>query len=122
RELDGAAEEFRAVGGDDKTALEVFAGRRRRAIERRIDHPLGRLAFSEAQPSGADVLQIEKEGRTRDLLVAAFGRTHEPLVSLGIVLDVGLDNAGAADIETHCVSPFALRSFQKPKTSRPAAR
>src|SRR5690606_4320333 len=79
-------------------------------------------AFSEAQPSGADVLQIEKEGRTRDLLVAAFGRTHEPLVSLGIVLDVGLDNAGAADIETHCVSPFALRSFQKPKTSRPAAR
>src|SRR5579875_65789 len=121
-ELDRAAEEFRAVSGDDEAALEVLAGARRRAIERRIDHALRRLPLAEAKPSRADVFQIEEERGTRDFLVAALGRAHEPLIRLRIVLDVGLDAAGTADIETHCVSPFALRSFQKPKTSRPAAR
>jgi hypothetical protein len=56
-ELDRAAEEFRAVSGDDEAALEVLAGARRRAIERRIDQALRGLALAEAKPSRADVLE-----------------------------------------------------------------
>ena len=105
-ELDRAAEEFLAERHDDEATLEVLAGLRRGAIERGIDHAIGRLALAEPQPSGADVFEINQEGRTPNLLIAAFRPADEPLVGLRIVLAVGLHRSRTTDIQGHLLSPF----------------
>jgi hypothetical protein len=99
-QLGAAAEELLAEHRQHEAALEALAGRRRRPVEGRVDHPLRRLALLEAEPAGADVGQVGDEGRPPDLLVAVLA-TGEPLVGLGVVLGVGLERARAADVEDH---------------------
>ncbi len=108
RELRGAAKELLALDHHHEAALGAFTWRRRRRLQVGIDPTLGRLTLLEPQPAGGDVVEVGDKGRVGDFPVSAF-IPQKPSAGLGVVFDKARERgAGAADIESHVYSPFAV--------------